>query len=193
MTLNKGYISVTQKRCLLRHIRNGYTFKIACQLAGISRKQAYVWLKKDEKFNVDFQRARKSRIDKLRNDIKKSEDWRAKAWIAERCEPEEFGRHLLNKASESLPEEYITRLKKALTPEARILIYEDALNNGDLSLDEFNARVNAVRVGNELLTEQLKQQVDAVLRKKTTSVEPYTEAKTDSDDSEADSDEKSDP
>jgi len=175
----KGNIRNTKKKRILQKVKKGYTFKTACRLADISAKQAYAWMKKDEKFSLAYERAREARMDRLIEDILNADDWKARAWLLERCHSEDFGRHLLLKVSPSLAADYVARLEKAKTPEARLVIYEDAFNHGDLSQDGFNARVNALRVGNELLTEALLKEVKAITAQHQTEVKPYAKSKKD--------------
>jgi len=86
------------KEQFLKAYSIGLTIEKCCQYAGIDETTFYKWKKQEHRnpYRQFFQSISKveSQVQiVLVNDIRNSEDWRAKAWILERRYPKDWGRH----------------------------------------------------------------------------------------------------
>ena len=75
---------------ILENLRCGLTIKAACTQAGIHPRTVDNWRKDDAEFAADFEAAIDFGEAALYNDIRISDDWRAKAWLLERRHPERW-------------------------------------------------------------------------------------------------------
>jgi hypothetical protein len=75
---------------ILSNLRAGLTIKAACTQAGVHPRTVDNWRKDDADFNDEFDAAIDFGEAALYNDIRISDDWRAKAWLLERRHPERW-------------------------------------------------------------------------------------------------------
>ncbi len=75
---------------ILENLRCGLTIKAACTQAGIHPRTVENWRKDDVEFAAEFEAAIDFGEAALYNDIRISDDWRAKAWLLERRHPERW-------------------------------------------------------------------------------------------------------
>jgi hypothetical protein len=87
----------TEER-IIEAIRQGMTYRLAAQYAGIAYETLRSWLKAGEDGDVNFsafvQSVRQAEADGAMANlayINKSPDWRARAWVLEHRHPEEYG------------------------------------------------------------------------------------------------------
>lgn len=94
------------RKVILAALREGLTRKLACQLVGISGETFRKWVEKGKEqahgeyhaFVAEIEAQEAALVVELLKDIRAAvtaqgaPDWRAKAWIAERLHPDEYGR-----------------------------------------------------------------------------------------------------
>ena len=73
-------------------VRTGASVGFAAELAGVSRRSVFNWMKDVEPFATAVSKARAGYAEDLRRKIGDSEDWKAAAWLLERQFPDEFSK-----------------------------------------------------------------------------------------------------
>ena len=78
---------------IIEAIEKGLSNKSACEYVGIAEKTFYKWKDEKSEFCKKITRAHSTKKIELLEKIKKAgdQDWRAWAFILERCFPDEFG------------------------------------------------------------------------------------------------------
>ncbi len=147
------------KASILRDIEKGLSVMASCKVAQIHPCTLYNWKKSDASFSEAYENARAARMKMLISQIDKSEAWQSKAWMLERQFPKEFGRYRLS-VTPSIRDKYMEELKQSQNTSDALRVYLKALDNGHLSMEDFNVRMKALSVENALLTADIIKMVD---------------------------------
>lgn len=75
---------------IIKYIEDGYTQADAAQLAGVSEATFYEWANQYPEFSESIKSAVIKSQKPLLDAIKKSTDWKSKAWLLERRFPNEY-------------------------------------------------------------------------------------------------------
>lgn len=83
--------SKDKARVFCNYLREAITIEGACQAANISRRTYYRWMEQIPEFKELVNAAEADIEAECATDIKRSDDWRAKAWFLERRFPQRWG------------------------------------------------------------------------------------------------------
>ena len=88
----KSKLTEERRKSILDSVRLGLTFKMACEIAGISEATLCNWRNDKVEFLEDMQRAESDGIRERLARISRhgGEDWKADAWILSHRRPEMF-------------------------------------------------------------------------------------------------------
>lgn len=109
---NRSKYTYELSKVITNAIEKGSTMENASKLAGISRPTIYAWKKKYKGFAKRLEKALAIQESNLVSCLYNSDDWRAQAFILERCFPERWGKNRRIEINQSNVELKLSEIKE---------------------------------------------------------------------------------